>query len=51
MSHKNRAKIEQQKHRGPTFHGFSPKIEETEKHKMNSRKQKHKINYARESDE
>lgn len=48
MAHKNRVKIEQQKHRGPTFHGFRPSIEETKTHKADSRKQKHKRNLAQE---
>ena len=48
MAHKNKAKIEQQKHRGPTFLGFRPSIEETKVHKADSRKQKHKRNLAQE---
>ena len=51
MAHKNRRKIEEQKHRGPTFHGFRPSIEEPKTHKAQSRKQKHKRNLAREDEE
>lgn len=48
MAHKNRRKIEEQKHRGPTFHGFRPSIEEPKTHKAQSRKQKHKRNLTHE---
>jgi len=51
MAHKNRRKIEEQKHRGPTFHGFRPSIEEPKTHKAQSRKQKHKRNLAREDED
>lgn len=43
MSHKSKKKKEIQSHRGPTFHGFRPKIEDHEKWKsQHPRKRKHK---------
>lgn len=43
MAHKNKKKEEQQAHRGPTFHGFRPSVED---HKLwksrHPRKRKHK---------
>ena len=42
MSHKIKKDEEKRKNRGPTFNGFSPKIQDIKKYKAKNRKQKYK---------
>lgn len=45
MAHMNKKKLEQKKHRGNTFVGFAPRVEDTKKGKLIKQDKKHKKNY------
>lgn len=42
MAHKTKKTEEKRLHRGPTFVGFSPKIEPTKKERLEKMRKKHK---------
>jgi hypothetical protein len=45
MSHKTKKTEEKRKHRGPTFVGFAPRVEDTKKGKLRKAERKHKKAY------
>jgi len=45
MSHKTKKTEEKRKHRGPTFVGFAPRVEDTKREKMRKAERKHKKAY------
>ena len=45
MSHSTKKTEEKRKHRGPTFVGFIPRVEDTKKGKLRKAERKHKKAY------
>ena len=45
MSHRTKKTEEKRKHRGPTFVGFAPRVEDTKKGKLRKAERKHKKAY------
>lgn len=45
MSYRTKKTEEKRKHRGPTFVGFAPRVEDTKKEKLRKAERKHKKAY------